>query len=69
MINWFAVICELQKNGVSARKIGRIIGCSNQTVCNWRDGQQPRYGDGKKLVDLWILITGRHENELPTIRD
>lgn len=66
MIDWFKIITELQKNAVSIKKMGRIIGINYQTICFWRDGVEPRYNDGKKLIELYMMVTGKCESEIPT---
>lgn len=68
MIDWFGVICELQRNKISMIAQSKIIGVSERTIANWRDGAEPKYSDGTKLIELWVLVTHKNENELPMKR-
>lgn len=69
MIDWFKVITELQKNRLSMKQQSRSIGVSARTIANWRDGVEPKFSDGKRLIKLWCLSTTKNESELPVRED
>lgn len=55
--NWFEIITELNKKGVSCRKIASIMSVSHSTVHNWKNGVcSPNYDLGVKLVAMYESV-------------
>ncbi|EOS96623.1 hypothetical protein ETR_01781 [Erwinia tracheiphila PSU-1] len=34
----------------------------------WKNGSEPRYSDGERLIRLWELVTKKNQDELPFTR-
>lgn len=56
MINWFIVINDLKKAGISGREIARRLDVSVSTVVMWKNGSSPSYEKGVKLVQMWESV-------------
>jgi lambda repressor-like predicted transcriptional regulator len=51
-VDWFRLIADLKRAGVSGRKLALKLGVSHSTVNYWRSGGTPRYANGVALVGL-----------------
>ena len=57
-VDWFRVIVEIERAGVSVAAISARIGAPFETVRGWRNqGAEPRYRTGAALVELWREVT------------
>lgn len=61
-VNWFKVIDDLERCGVSLRSQAVQIEVSLGSVYYWKNGGEPRYSHGSKLLDLYMRQVG---NEPP----
>ena len=52
-VDWFAIISDLKKQGISGREIARRLGISSSTVITWKQGASPRYEKGVQLLEIW----------------
>lgn len=66
-IDWFRVIVDLGRAGLSYRAIADRIGCGKNTVAGWANGAEPRHSDGQALLALWSERTGRPVSEAPVV--
>lgn len=57
-VDWFRVIADLNRCGVSTAEVARRLGIGRSTVIGWRAGAEPGYGDGDRLLALWSDTTG-----------
>ncbi len=62
-IDWFSVISDLERTGMTQREIADHIGVSKSTVNSWKQYNEPRYGSGAALLDLWAAKTKGQEIE------
>lgn len=62
-IDWFSVISDLERTGMTQREIADYIGVSKSTVNSWKQYNEPRYGSGAALLDLWRSKTKGQEIE------
>ncbi|EBA9761405.1 helix-turn-helix domain-containing protein [Salmonella enterica] len=62
-IDWFSVISDLERTGMTQREIADYIGVSKSTVNSWKQYNEPRYGSGAALLDLWKVKTKGQEIE------
>lgn len=67
-IDWFQVITSLGRAGYSLSAVASAIRVPKGTLTGWKQGAEPRYSDGERLVQLWCQITGRDRTDLPTCR-
>lgn len=55
-IDWFAIISDLKKAGISGREIARQLDVSVSTVVMWKNGSSPSYEKGVKLMQMWESV-------------
>jgi len=62
-IDWYAVISDLHRMGLSNANIAAQIGLKNDTtVWSWHNEQsRPNHLHGDLLVELWSQVTGVKE--------
>lgn len=54
--DWFRVITDLNRSGWTNEIIAKELGTGRTTIIGWRDGAEPKYYDGKRLLDLWNVV-------------
>ena len=64
--DWFAILTDLQHAGKSNAEVARLIDVPRNTVWGWKDGAEPKYGDGSRLLVLWSMETGKGLEARPT---
>ena len=64
-IDWFRVITAVLRKGYSLQSAADEIGVARTTLIGWRQGAEPRYSEGERLVLLWCKITGEGREKLP----
>lgn len=52
-VDWFRVLAELQRAGLSQCEVARSLSLSRNRVKEWARGKCPRYDDGRALLMLW----------------
>ena len=63
-VRWFQVIEDLERVGVSLRSQALTAGVSLGTIYYWKSGGEPKYRNGHRLLDLYMLQVG---NEPPLL--
>ncbi|NVZ61243.1 hypothetical protein HX867_04035 [Pseudomonas gingeri] len=66
-IDWFRVITEVLRSGYSIQGAADEIGVARTTLIGWKQGAEPRYSEGERLVLLWCQVTEQDRNELPMV--
>ncbi|EAU4474141.1 helix-turn-helix transcriptional regulator [Salmonella enterica] len=51
--DWFSIITDLERTGLTQREIADFVGVSKSTVNSWKQFNEPRYGSGAALIELW----------------
>jgi hypothetical protein len=64
-IDWFRVLTDLKYAGVPINSVAMMIRVPHGTVKGWKDGAEPKYADGEKLIEFWVQITGRLPDTVP----
>lgn len=54
MKNWFRILAELDRAGVSNAEVARTLNVPRWKVHDWKMGAEPTYYDGDRLVTLHI---------------
>lgn len=66
VIDWFQVITGLSRAGYSPQSVADAIGVARTTLLGWKQGAEPRYTEGERLLAFWCQITGNKRDKLPT---
>lgn len=64
-IDWFRVITEVLRGGHSIQSAADTIDVARTTLIGWKQGAEPRYSEGERLVLLWCRLTEKDREELP----
>jgi hypothetical protein len=65
-VDWFRIIDELTRQGVSLYGIEAAIGLSPQKLCGYKQGSEPKHTDGEALLGLWCQVTSKRREMAPT---
>jgi hypothetical protein len=70
-IDWFRVVTDLERSGLSLEQIGSAIGRSKTQVIAYKaiEGTEPRFGVGMLLLGLWQERCGDKVSLAPTLDD
>lgn len=66
-IDWFQVLTDLSRAGVPVSAVAPAIRVPKSTILGWKQGAEPKFTDGEKLVALWAGITQRLATEVPRL--
>jgi len=64
-IDWFQVLTDLARAGVPVSAVAPAIRVPKSTILGWKQGAEPKFTDGERLVALWLGITARTVEQLP----
>lgn len=63
-VDWFRVITDLSRAGHSPNAVSDSIGVARTTLIGWKQGAEPRYTEGERLVAYWCKALGKDRSEL-----
>ena len=63
---WAAVLADLCGGRVSSHAIARSLDIPRSTLRGWLDGAQPGHADGERVIVLWMRVTGKPRELVPT---
>jgi len=66
-IDWFQVISDLGRRGFPLQLIAESIGVAKSTLIGWKQGAEPKHGDGEKLVGFWCRVMEKPRDDLPMV--
>lgn len=66
-VDWFKVITQLVRAGYSPHVVSSAIGVPRSTLIGWKQGAEPRYTEGERLVTLWCQVMRRDRSKLPMV--
>lgn len=66
-IDWFQVIADLGRLGVPSQMIADSVGVAKSTLLGWKQGAEPKHGDGERLIAFWCRVTERQREALPSV--
>lgn len=66
-VDWFTVITTLLRSGYSLASVSDAVGVARTTLIGWKQGAEPRYTEGERLVRFWCEITGKDRTQLPMV--
>lgn len=64
-VDWFQVLTDLGRKGVPVLAVSSAIAVPQSTILGWKQGAEPKFADGEKLVALWLGLTERPIEQLP----
>lgn len=64
-VDWFRVIADLTRRGYTTRSLADAIHVPPATLLGWKQGAEPKYGDGERLVLLWAELTDTDRARVP----
>lgn len=64
-IEWFRVISDITRAGIPMMQIAKELGVSKSAVFGWKQGAEPKHGDGESLVALWCKVMAQDKSKLP----
>ena len=66
-VDWFTVITGLSRAGYSPQSVADAIAVPRSTLLGWKQGAEPRYTEGERLVLFWVQATGWDRSKLPMV--
>jgi len=64
-VDWFAVLVELDRLGFPVSDVAEQIDTPRTTLLGWKQGAEPKHGDGERLLTFWSAATGKDRECLP----
>lgn len=65
--DWFRVLADLQRAGISQSDVSRMLGVWQSTVARWAEGNEPRHCHGEFVLELWCAKLGKARSEVPIV--
>jgi hypothetical protein len=66
-IDWFRLIVELKNEGYSLSSVSHFTEISKSSLVGFKQGSQPKYHDGVRLLKFWAQATCSSQADAPTI--
>ncbi|PTS84007.1 hypothetical protein DBR00_11545 [Pseudomonas sp. HMWF032] len=66
-VDWFQVITGLSRAGYSPQSVADAIKVARSTLLGWKQGAEPRYSEGERLVAFWCQVTSHSRDQLPLV--
>jgi len=68
-IDWFRLIVELcTVHGYTHALIAMSVGAGKSTVQGWKQGANPRWDEGERLIALWVMVTGNGRENVHRVK-
>lgn len=66
-VDWFSVITLLLRSGYSLASVAAHVQVPKSTLIGWKQGAEPRYSEGERLIAFWVQVTGKDRVCVPTV--
>lgn len=66
-IDWFRVLVQLKDEGYSLYSVAHFTEIPKSTLIGYKQGSQPSYHHGVRLLHFWSQATGKEQGEAPTV--
>lgn len=66
-VDWFRVLVQLQAEGYSLHGVAFFIGIPKSTLIAYKQGMQPSYNVGARIIQCWAEVTGNDPAKVPMI--
>lgn len=60
-IDCFRLLTDLQRWNVNASEVAERLNVPRSTLQHWKDGVEPKYSDGCRLIELHAQIGAAHD--------
>lgn len=64
-VDWFQVITGLSRAGYSPQSVADAIHVARSTLLGWKQGAEPRFSEGERLLAFWAQATGGDRAKIP----
>lgn len=64
-VDWFALICELKRMGISTYEVSQFTAIPQSTLIGYKGGAEPKYCDGEILIEYYRAVTGKTLEQVP----
>ena len=66
-VDWFRLLDQLKDEGYSLYDVAFFTEIPKSTLIGYKNGSQPRYHDGLRMIQFWSEATGQPIAEVPTV--
>ena len=66
-IDWFQLIIQINRCGIGSSDLAVMVGVPRSTLLGWKQGAEPSYKNGEKVIAAWERITGKNQAEIPRV--
>jgi len=66
-VDWFRLLVQLKGEGYSLYMVAHFTEIPKSTLIGYKQGAEPRYSDGRRLLQFWAQTTGNDIATAPTI--
>lgn len=66
-IHWFRIFVDLKAQGYSMYAVAHFTAIPKSTLIGFKNGSEPRFSDGQKLLRFWAQATGHDVAMAPQI--
>lgn len=65
-VNWFRILVQLKDEGYSLYSVSHFTEIPKSTLIGYKQGAEPRYYDGTRLLNFWAQATSKALADAPT---
>lgn len=66
-VHWFRVIVQLKEKGHSLYSVSTLTEIPKSTLVGYKQGAEPKYHDGDRLLRVWAHVVGKELSDAPRI--
>lgn len=66
-VDWFRMLTQMQAEGYSLHGVAFFIGIPKSTLIAYKQGMQPSYNVGARIIRCWAEVTGNDPAAVPMI--
>lgn len=56
LVDWFKIFSDLKRAGINNSEVARRLGVPPTTIASWKNGVEPKYSDGARLIELHASV-------------
>jgi hypothetical protein len=66
-VDWFRLLVQLKDEGYSLYAVSHFTEIPKSTLIGYKQGSQPSYHQGVRLLQFWAQACGKDLDQAPTI--